>query len=59
MVKLNRAGRKHVRKLNIKTTGPGNYLIVTEGVETEVNYFKNIKRIIEDLYRNEIIFSYF
>jgi hypothetical protein len=39
MVKLNRAGRKHVRKLNTKTTGPGNYLIVTEGVETEVNYF--------------------
>ena len=59
MVKLNRAGRKHVRKLNTKNTGPGNYLIVTEGVETEVNYFKNIKRIIEDLYRNEIIFSYF
>jgi hypothetical protein len=55
MPKLNRAGRKHQRNKNTKTTNPGNYLIVTEGTETEVNYFKNIKLIIEDLYRNEII----
>ncbi|MDD3225159.1 MAG: RloB family protein [Clostridium sp.] len=55
MPKLNRAGRKYPRKENTKTVSPGNYLIVTEGTETEVNYFKRIKEIIEGLFRNEII----
>lgn len=55
MTRLNRAGRKRLRKENIKSPGPGNYLIVTEGTETEVNYFKNIKTIIEGLFRSKII----
>lgn len=55
MPKLNWAGRKYSRNENTKTVSPGNYLIVTEGTETEVNYFKRIKEIIEGLFRNEII----
>ena len=39
----------------LKAVKPGNYLIVTEGTETEVNYFKNIKRIIEEWFSNSII----
>ncbi|MGJ0909500.1 RloB family protein [Clostridium botulinum] len=55
MVRLNRAGRKRSRKENVRLSGPGNYLIVTEGTETEVNYFENIKEKIESLFRNNII----
>lgn len=55
MVKLNRGGHRRSRKEAIKIVGPGNYLIVTEGTKTEVNYFKNIKEIIEDLFRTNII----
>lgn len=55
MAKLNRAGRKHKRNEGTKETQPGNYLIVTEGTETEVNYFNNIKRIIESSFKNNII----
>lgn len=55
MAKLNRAGRKHKRNEGTKEAQPGNYLIVTEGTETEVNYFKNIKRIIESSFNNNII----
>ena len=42
IAKLNRAGRKHKRHEATKAVQPGNYLIVTEGTETEVNYFENI-----------------
>lgn len=35
MAKLNRAGKKHKRNVATKDPKPGNYLIVTEGVETE------------------------
>lgn len=52
---LNRGGRKKQRAESTKSVRPGNYLIVTEGTETEVNYFKNIGSIIETLFRNEII----
>lgn len=55
LAKLNRDGLKHKRNEGTKRTQPGNYLIVTEGTETEVNYFKNIKRIIESLFSNSII----
>lgn len=55
MAKLNRAGRKHKRNEGTKETQPGNYLIVTEGTETEGNYFNNIKRIIESSFKNNII----
>ncbi|WP_252234833.1 RloB family protein [Clostridium sp. ZS1] len=55
MAKLNRAGRKHKRSEGTKTVQPGNYLIVTEGTETEVNYFNNIKQILENLFNNNII----
>ncbi|MBX4262538.1 RloB family protein (plasmid) [Clostridium estertheticum] len=55
MTKLNRGGHKRSRKEAIKQVGPGNFLIVTEGTETEVNYFNNIKKIIESLFRNNII----
>lgn len=52
---LNRGGRKKQRAESTKSVRPGNYLIVTEGTETEVNYFENIGNIIETLFRNEII----
>ena len=55
MTKLNRAGRKHKRNEGTKSTKPANYLIVTEGTETEVNYFENISRIIEERFSNSII----
>ena len=55
MTKLNRAGRKHKRKEGTTTVRPANYLIVTEGTETEVNYFENISRIIEERFSNSII----
>lgn len=52
---LNRGGRKKQRSESTKSVRPGNYLIVTEGTETEVKYFENIGLIIETLFRNEII----
>lgn len=55
MRRLNRGGHKRQRKDATKVVGPGNYLIITEGTETEVNYFNNIKEIIENLFRNDII----
>lgn len=55
MVKLNRGGRKHKRNEGTKTVQPGNYLIVTEGTETEVNYFNNIKRILETNFNNSVM----
>ncbi len=55
MAKLNRAGRKHKRNVATKDPKPGNYLIVTEGVETEKNYFENIGKIITELFNNEVI----
>lgn len=55
MTKLNRAGHRLKRKESVKIIGPGNYLIVTEGTETEVNYFNRIKEIIENSFRNNII----
>ena len=51
----NRKGRKHKRNEGIKEARPANYLIVTEGTETEVNYFENISRIIKELFSNSII----
>ena len=55
MKKLNRGGHKHQRKNSVRVVGPGNYLIVTEGTETEVNYFNQIKERIEFSFRNNII----
>lgn len=54
VAKLSRAGRKHKRNVATKDIQPGNYLIVTEGVETEKNYFENIGKIITDLFNNEV-----
>jgi len=55
MTKLNRGGHKRIRKDAAKIVGPGNYLIVTEGTETEVNYFNSIKKIIEHSFKNNIV----
>lgn len=55
MSKLNRVRRKHKIQEVITAVKPVNYLIVTEGTETEVNYFRNIKRIIESLYSSSVI----
>ena len=55
MAKLNRAGKKHKRNEATRDPKPGNYLIVTEGVETEKNYFENIGKIITELFNNEVI----
>ena len=53
--RLNRAGKKRKRNEGTREVQPGNYLIVTEGTETEVNYFENIKRKINERFRSEII----
>lgn len=55
MSKLGRAGRRKQRKLNVRDERPGTCLIITEGTETEVNYFENMKKIINNRYRNREI----
>ncbi len=52
---LNRRGKKRQRKENYREAAPPKYLIICEGTETEVNYFENIKRIINNRYRSKII----
>lgn len=54
MRKLNRGGKKRSRKSNIREIAPAYCLIVTEGTETEVNYFENIKDIINKKYKDRI-----
>lgn len=54
MVRLNRAGRKKTRNVNTREVAPARYLIITEGTVTEVNYFENIKRIIDNKYKDRI-----
>lgn len=54
MVRLNRAGKKRPRNINTREVGPARYLIITEGTVTEVNYFKGIKRIIDNKYKDRI-----
>lgn len=55
MTKLGRQGRRRKRKLGIKDERPQTCLIITEGTETEVNYFQNMKEIINNRYRNREI----
>lgn len=55
MNKLGRAGRRKQRKLNVRDERLGTCLIITEGTETEVNYFENMKKIINNRYRNREI----
>ena len=55
MSKLGREGRKKSRKVNIRDERPSTCLIMTEGTEPEVNYFENIKRIINNRYRSREI----
>lgn len=54
MVRLNRAGRKKTRNINTREVAPARYLIITEGEVTEVNYFKGIKKIIDNKYKDRI-----
>jgi hypothetical protein len=54
MGKLNRGGKKRSRKINTREVAPAYCLIVTEGTETEVNYFENIKDIINKNYKGRI-----
>jgi|GEM_PF-3791414 len=53
IAKLNRAGRKHKRHEATKAVQPGNYLIVTDGTETE-KYYKNIYDITFPYVNNAI-----
>lgn len=55
MARLNRAGKKRGRNIDTKSVQPGNYLIVTEGTETEVNYFKNLGAKLNELFHSKII----
>lgn len=55
MSKLGREGRRRSRKVSIRDERPETCLIITEGTETEVNYFENIKRIINTRHRNREI----
>lgn len=43
MSRLKRAGRQTKRREGIRDERPATCLIITEGTETEVNYFNNIK----------------
>ncbi|MGL5085925.1 MAG: RloB family protein [Clostridium sp.] len=55
MSRLGREGRKKSRNLNTRDLKPSTCLIITEGTETEVNYFENIKQIINSRYRSREI----
>jgi len=55
MSRLGREGRRKSRKLSVREERPASCLIITEGIETEANYFENMKRIINDRYRNREI----
>ncbi len=55
MSRLGREGRRKSRKLSIRDERPATCLIITEGIETEVNYFENMKKIINNRYRNREI----
>ncbi|WP_297438649.1 RloB family protein [uncultured Clostridium sp.] len=48
-------GRERERKLGNRDEKLGTCLIITEGTETEVNYFENIKNIINTKYRKREI----
>lgn len=48
---LNRGGRKKERKVGSKSERPATCLILTEGTETEVNYFEGIRMIINQRFR--------
>lgn len=54
MGNLNRGGRKRIRKVNNREIAPAYCLIVTEGKKTEVNYFENIKQIINKNYSERV-----
>ncbi|MBC5626608.1 RloB domain-containing protein [Clostridium sp. NSJ-49] len=55
MSKLGREGRRKSRKISVRDERPETCLIITEGTETEVNYFENMKKIINNRYRNREI----
>lgn len=55
MSRLGREGRRKSRNVNTRDERPFTCLILTEGTETEVNYFKNIKNIINSRYRRREI----
>lgn len=41
-------------RLKSKKLAPANYLIVCEGKQTEPNYFKGLKKKINDIYENKV-----
>ena len=51
----NRGGRKRTRQVGIRELKFPRLLIVTEGTETEINYFQGIKDRIQARYREQII----
>ncbi|SHJ87507.1 RloB-like protein [Hathewaya proteolytica DSM 3090] len=55
MSKLGREGKRKARKISVRDERPETCLIITEGTETEVNYFDNMKKIINNRYRNREI----
>ena len=55
MSRLGREGRRKFRKTDTRDEKPATCLILTEGTETEVNYFENIKKIINSRYRRREI----
>ena len=54
MVRLRREGRKS-RKSNNRNERPSTCLIMTEGIETEVNYFGNMRDIINKRFQQREI----
>ncbi|QUF83329.1 RloB family protein [Clostridium butyricum] len=55
MSRLGREGRRKSRRTDTRDEKPATCLILTEGTETEVNYFENIKSIINSRYRRREI----
>lgn len=55
MSRLKRAGRQTKRREGTRDERPATCLIITEGTETEVNYFNNIKQIINERFRKREI----
>lgn len=49
-----RKGARKKRKENIREIAPYRYLIVCEGEKTEPNYFRGIKRKVEERYKDKV-----
>lgn len=52
---MKRAGNKRRRKVGVRELRFPRILIITEGTETEINYFQGIKNAIQQCYQKQLI----